>query len=398
MIEIAPQVFKAGRNATDLDGQTSLQVELAVDGPPDSAQEAFGVVLEQMDEDAALDPAAIGDWESAVLGGSLIIRVIGCRSFDETLRAVCDRLQRQGVSGAIDRWAPTPAFTPPNDAPTLSCRLRVRGARSHTGEGRYQWMADDAAYRDALEAVERWSRERSRRARPSSVETTATGWVSPADLDTDVLSAMLREIAELKSAAAACVDSTGFRALAAHPRGGISLVVAGSSLDTDAWETELDELRELMRATASNLVYATARRGWRPRTGLQDGRFPDDWPRRAIDRPRGTAATGTAFEDLFAPDAFGLQLLGPAYAGRLQLNSQAAARWEIEDIGQSRVVASVEPALWFAASPTRQTEPNRVETDPAALEDLNTARADLSGILYQQGALAAEGFGDMADR
>ncbi|WP_155891779.1 hypothetical protein [Conexibacter woesei] len=209
---------------------------------------------------------------------------------------------------------------------------------------------------------------------------------------------MVRETARGGSVASACVDADGFRAISAHARGGIALIVAGHGVE-EAWDREIEELSELLRATANDLVYASVRRGWKPAMALYDDLgLPGDWPVRPGYRPRGNAATTVAFEDFFAPDAFGLQLLGPGYGGRLTFDGEAAGRWRREPIGDATLLAHAEPERWFAAPPVRLVGYSTVEVDPAAAALLESARAELSEILYRPGALVEQGFADMADR
>jgi hypothetical protein len=103
-------------------------------------------------------------------------------------------------------------------------------------------------------------------------------------------------------------------------------------------------------------VYGGVRRGCKARAALDDGRLPADWPRRPDERPRGNLATATAFEDMLAPDAFGVQLLGASYTGRLELDADAAGRWHAERVGDATLLAHTEPARWFAAPPTQPAD------------------------------------------
>jgi hypothetical protein len=144
-------------------------------------------------------------------------------------------------------------------------------------------------------------------------------------------------------------------------------------------------------------VYGGVRRGCKARAALDDGRLPADWPRRPDERPRGNLATATAFEDMLAPDAFGVQLLGASYTGRLELDADAAGRWHAERVGDATLLAHTEPARWFAAPPTQPAD-HGVFVGPDASDLSATARNDLREIVCQPGVLTSFGFGDMAER
>jgi hypothetical protein len=208
----------------------------------------------------------------------------------------------------------------------------------------------------------------------------------------------MRETARGGSVASACVEARGLRAIAAHSRGGITLIVAGHRVE-EAWAREVEELSELLRAMAPDLVYAAIRRGWRVSAALHDDlTLYDDWPTRPGYRPRGGAGTVVAFQDLFAPDAFGVQLLGAGNADRLPLLGESAAHWGSELVGEATLLAHVEPERWLAVPPVRLVGHNTVEVNTQATALLESARSDLAGILYRPGALGAYGFADMTDR
>jgi hypothetical protein len=99
-----------------------------------------------------------------------------------------------------------------------------------------------------------------------------------------------------------------------------------------------------------------------------------------------------AFEDLYAPDAFGAQLLGPGYADRLP----TAPGWHTQNVADATaLVQHVDPAAWFDAPfvPLGQLAQQNLP-QPAVLTQ---ARRDLAAILYSPGVLADARFADMKD-
>jgi hypothetical protein len=386
-IEVAPRVWNAWRKAAQTGDEWELRLALVGDGPPEDMQTAFGRIVKEL-ERATADPTYIGEWWSAVLDGCLVIRVAESDDFEATLADVCSGLARLGVAGTIDVWEPAPGFAPPELAPMLCCGVRVRGERHHRGEGRYHWTADADAYARVLAAAVSWCGV------AVSLQTAATGWVALDGRDGEQLvPAMTREVGRRLWCAVASGDAGAFRAAQANTRGSIVLIAGG----VDDWERALESLRAFLGEVAGELVYGAVRRGWKARAALDDGRLPADWPRRPAERPRGNMATATAFEDLLAPDAFGVQLLGASYASRLELDAGAAGRWHTERVGDATLLAHAEPARWFAAPPTRQAG-HDVIVAPDASDLLTTARHDLRAIVYEPGVLASFGFGDMAER
>jgi hypothetical protein len=117
-----------------------------------------------------------------------------------------------------------------------------------------------------------------------------------------------------------------------------------------------------------------------------------DWPHRAGSKPRGAGFTRQAFEDLYAPDAFGVQLLGPGYAGRLP----ESANWREERVGSASVLLEhVDLSEWFDAPfvPRGQLLAPADQPEPPAV--LAQARIELAPILHSPGVLARAGYPDI---
>jgi hypothetical protein len=157
------------------------------------------------------------------------------------------------------------------------------------------------------------------------------------------------------------------------------------------WQRPLAELTGLLREHADLAAYAYVRRGWAVTEALLGNRLPFDWPYRADYQPRGAGFTHQAFDDVYAPDAFGVQLLGPGYAGRLQ-DSEA---WVAEKAGsEAALLEHVDQAAWFSAPfiPFRQQPQHRGQVPAPAV--LAEAREVLAPILYSPGVLDHGGWTD----
>jgi hypothetical protein len=108
--------------------------------------------------------------------------------------------------------------------------------------------------------------------------------------------------------------------------------------------------------------------------------------------PRGAGWNRFAFEDLYAPDAFGVQLVGRGLPGR----GPAAGTWTSEPLGKTAVLAShyrsgrVDcPAVRRAAA---LPDANEDRTPP---DVLTRARTDLAEILDSPGVLNSAGSPDL---
>ena len=119
--------------------------------------------------------------------------------------------------------------------------------------------------------------------------------------------------------------------------------------------------------------------------------FGHDWPQRANDRPAGTGFAPEAFEDVYAPDVFGVQLLGPVYAGRVPEHPL----WEIEPVGAASVLLKhADPAAWYSAPPI--APPGEARRDPSRPPPavLTETRRAMAAIVYSPGVLSRDGYAE----
>jgi hypothetical protein len=204
---------------------------------------------------------------------------------------------------------------------------------------------------------------------------------------------MCDEVALGSPATLTTVAGDAFRSVRANRSGGISLVVGGREIDDSAWRKALWQLVSILRYHADGLVYASIMRGWDVRAALIGDSLSVDWPQRPDEQPRGIGGARLAFEDLYAPDAFGVQLLGPGYADRLPVS----ANWQAESVGKAAVLLQhVDPGAWFAEPFVPFRQELRMEDRPQR-ELLTQSRAELAAILFSRGILARSGFPDMED-
>ena len=109
-----------------------------------------------------------------------------------------------------------------------------------------------------------------------------------------------------------------FRTVILEPSlGRVSLVEGGANVEN--WEALRAKLRAMMESTSDSTVYGLLKRGsYRP--AAESGySLSQDWPEAEHHEP--ATQLGQAFEAEYAPDAFGVQLLGAGYEGRIPAGS-----------------------------------------------------------------------------
>ena len=157
-------------------------------------------------------------------------------------------------------------------------------------------------------------------------------------------------------------------------------------MEAGGWRRALAELTEMLREHAELLAYGCIKHGSavtyaRLGSSLRYDRPPRrDLPLRDAHRPGNEA-----FEDAYAPDAFGVQLLGPGYAGRVP-DSPA---WRQQRVGSASVLLEhIDLPAWFEAPFVPCGSTNGELTEPPAV--LAQARAELAPILYTPAVLDSD--------
>jgi hypothetical protein len=399
-LRVAKRVWPAWRRRAAEDQEWELQLLLAPKGEVAEAERAVRESVLEMqaafqaaaERSAEPDPPWPGEWSFARTVSGVLVKVTECDAFDEVLPAVVDGIVRRGVAGKLDLWRAPKGVLPPYRAAMLHCLVRVRGSREHRGERIYRWVPDSGAFGSVLASADQWCRRGVADATAFSLSISTAGCIA-ITLQEDVVSRIHDAAVSLRQhASVAAFSDRGFRCLQANPSGGISLVVGGPAVENRGWTTLVAELTEFLRAAAEHIAYAHVRRGWDVFLSVE--RLPADLRLAPPPQPRATRRGGArvAFEDLYAPDAFGAQLLGPGYADRLP----TAPGWHTQNVADATaLVQHVDPAAWFDAPfvPLGQLAQQNLP-QPAVLTQ---ARRDLAAILYSPGVLADARFADMKD-
>jgi hypothetical protein len=398
MVRIAERVWHAWREQAEQWDEPSLLLMFSPSGDHGEAARAFRESLLEVQDafeasaetSAHADPPFVGEWDWLRVRDGVLITVVECDALEDVLPAVAAGLERRGVGGDFDLRDRPVVATPPVSAHLLECRLRVRGERVRREPRSYRWHPDPEAHESILAAAEKWCRRHGRGAN----ESLTAGIVGPVPIEPgeDVLARLREEVVDNMYGSLSAVTADEFRSVAARAWvGGVSLVVGGAWVEAGEWQRPLAELTGLLREHADLLAYAYVRRGWAVTEALLGDSLPFDWPHRADHQPRGAGFTHQAFDDVYAPDAFAVQLLGPGYAGRLPENTA----WLAEPAGSGAVlVEHVDLPAWFDAPfiPFRERprHPDQVPV-PTVLAE---AREALAPILYSPGVLDRAGYTD----
>jgi hypothetical protein len=159
--------------------------------------------------------------------------------------------------------------------------------------------------------------------------------------------------------------------------GDISLVEGGAALADGAWEQPYEALLAQLRSAAAWAVYGYIKRGRRPIDVLHSALTYDWVPALHYGSYN---LTNNVYEDVLAPDAFGAQLLGRGYAGRIPTHPD----WEQLDLENgATLVVHRDPEPWFGRPLPPVTPEDFIARDPAypTPEVLVRARETFAAIL-----------------
>jgi hypothetical protein len=395
LVQIEENVWSAWRNAVgeDVEEPTLLlkfspagESTAAVHAVRESISEVWPTVQKEIDESEDPDRFA-GEWRCLATPGGVLIQVAECNVFEQIIRGLVRGLERRGIDGIVGLPEQPTGVEAPSNADMLICRLRVSGHRRRFDLG-YEWDPDPDAQAKIVAAAEHWCKQLGEQAGYALTKSTITR--VPIGLGEDATAALLEGSSDNANAMLVAVSDREFRKIGAGPAGGLGLIVGGATIEEGGWRAALDELTRLLCENADLLVYSHVRRGWSGGLFSRPSQA-HDWPSRPDAEPTAAGWTNQAFEDVFAPDAFALQLLGPAYAGRLT----DTPHYRRDRVGDGHTLLEhTDPTAWFEAPfiPRGQHPGFGDLTPPPVLVE---AREELAPILYTPGALNRAGYTDM---
>jgi hypothetical protein len=262
--------------------------------------------------------SSTGHWSLAAVPDGVAMRIDEePDDFEDLLRRIAADLEGQGIDGTFDLYGPD-VIELPNVVDFLECRIRVRGERYHIRYRNYRWDADEIALEGAVAVALRWCLGNG----PNLPLQLKVGLIDPARLGpNDDVAALMRSALERTGAPGAVTHLTSvgpdrFRRLVVEPSAGrVTLVEGGEGLADAGWGASLRGLREVLRTIAAFAVYGFVKRGSNLSVATHAYSLVNDWV--PVPHFDSTTLGAQSFEDEFAPDAFGLQLLGPGFRGRV---------------------------------------------------------------------------------
>jgi hypothetical protein len=346
---------------------------------------------------ALLDSGDEVHWSVDVEPVGVIVRQWGfAPDTGATLAALARAFESSDVDGRLVAHTPEPdAVRTPlreRDEELLECHVRVRGERRlHTSEhemrlaarrGReppdpvVRFFPDDTALYAGIEAALDWVGSP-----PSGAELWSLGDLPHRDVDevrAHIAAALEGDFDRGRVISMAWWESDdSFRMMGVWPgTGDVSFVEGGARLASGDWRPAYAGLLEALRAASGWASYGLIKRGRRP---AHAGRsLTDDWVPALH---YGSYNLGHhPYEDVLAPDAFGAQLLGPGYAGRIP----SGGEWERVDVESDvALLLHRDPAAWFGVPLPPITPDDCIRRDPSypTPDVLLRAREDLADIL-----------------
>ena len=315
-----------------------------------------------------------GAWGLAKVPEGVLLRIgEKCGAFELLLKGIVDDLERGGVTGAFDLYELPQVPQPPSLVDLVEARLRVNGER--VPYYNYRWAADREALWRIVGACARWCLAN----RPDRGVTLQVGTMPVLPVRRgDDQEALLRDgIESTENLGYVVLRSIGvqrFRSLAVEPSAGrVTLVDGGSAIHRDGWGDAVQGLADVIRATSSEAVYGFVKRGSFTHEAEAGTSLTRDWPSQS-----GQMRDGEAFEDGNVPDAFGMQLLGPGFTGRVPTGPD----WRQTMLDGERVLLEHADLDAWLRGPRLGDVLRRVSQPSADL--LARARTDFAAILFRE--------------
>jgi hypothetical protein len=355
--------------ATDVDHRVAL----------DEIQRALLIVDDEMDAtlDSFGEPMRAGQWSLMLVPGGVLLGVLGSDDLESVLSVVVAHLDARAIDGRFDLFEAPTVAEPPAVVDLIECRMRVDGVRFPRRGWNHGWRVDPVVFDAVLGRAIDWCLEGGEHAHLQLL----TALLPPIPLElTAARAAVERERAEHPHWRMELCSSRGqdFRIVGIYAEtGSLILLEAGETIKEHDWRPTVSSMCHLMRQASPLLAYAFVRRGWHRTVSRNSTSLSVDWP-APLDAAKWPVAG--AFEDEWAPDALGVQLLGPKYAGRRPSNDQ----WRATALQDGReLVEHADPDAWFSSAfvppPTQSARPRPQAVPPV----LQKAREDFMPCLFQ---------------
>lgn len=389
MVEIADRVLARWRAVSAEDSEAAMVLIFRSALPPDEAvrnvAESAGDAIQELELEYAATRGAewsTGHWSAAVAPGGAVLRIDEePDEFERLVGLIASGLEARGVEGFFDLYESSTAPQLAEVVDLFECRIRVGGERYRRPNGRLAWRADSELMTVGVASAVRWCVANG----PELPRTLTVRLVAPVLLspDDDALAFVnhgLEQAANLGVVKLTSVAPDRFRVVAFSPRDGrISFIEGGEALAGDGWQATVANLQRVLRGAAVWAAYAFVKRGsLRVQAELGDSLWAEWFSIPHYSRTLLMADVNVPFEDTYAPDAFGLQLLGPGYEGR----GPTGSAWKTTATASPRavLVEHGEPVAWFAAP---LGPPTLFEPAPAP-SLVESARTAFDAILFRE--------------
>jgi hypothetical protein len=388
MVVVAPSVWDRWRDLESRFAEPAIALlftsELTNQEASIVLRKAARSAVESLEAEIArlTDPAErqSGRWSLASVPGGIVLRIDEePDSLEELLGRIVQGLDTQGVSGRFDLYESAEPAALPETIDLVECRLRVNGSRYHKGSNNYGWRPQWAALWHTVEVSLDWCTAIA----PSPPLSLRVDLISSTLTREDDVASYVRDgLEETRELGLVCLTSTSndrFRTVAVcASRGRVSLI-EGGDFGASGWRPPSQTLCDLLVTTSELLVYGFVKRGTNRSAAERATSQIQDWPR--IPHFNAWNLNAESFEDEFVPDAFGAQMLGPGYEGRVPTGPS----WRSSATGLGRVVLEhVDPAAWFEAPLPSGAKPGQPAPEKAPIpEVLLAARRDFASILFR---------------
>jgi hypothetical protein len=385
-VRIDGEVWELWRERAELVKEPRIDLRFVSDSPRDQAlralREALATALAALDPGTELpdgyDEPRVGECRIAAGADAVVLQIYDSDMIEALLGKIVADLEARGLDGRLEPYQPPVLPPPPNVMPLVECRMRPRGERQHIRSWAHRWIAHPDPFERLVMAGAGWcSALPAISSTNLSIDTLPRVAVNPFD----DLPELLRGVIEQTGVVAdlTCSGGDRYRTMAICPRDGrITLIDAGEAIGgVHGWLAPAGELTEFLSENIRELVYAYIKHGssWALAVHAESLQF--DWPPSPYTRWIGTRQE--PFEDVYAPDAFAVQLLGPGYAGRIPTTT-CWRQTQLEN--DSVLLEHTDPTAWFDTPFAPYGGVNQTpafEPPPVLLR----ARADLDPILFR---------------
>ena len=175
---------------------------------------------------------------------------------------------------------------------------------------------------------------------------------------------------------------TGFRTMVwSKNHKQLALIHAiGDHLGDGDWAVPVNDLTQTLLSSAEVCAYGYIKRGTSQARARNGYALAEEWPEREGHTSHEIRVpTTTAFYDEYAPDAFGSQLLGPGYAGRVP----PAPSYGQRPVADTVMLEHEDLAAWYEHPFVPATFDSRNIAQAPVPPVLANARAELAPILFR---------------